>query len=78
MPASVTRRVAMPDEGIESLFGSLDDNLRFLESALQVRVRTSGHDVVVDGAGDDVQKAERVLGQLGDLLRQGYSFSAET
>jgi phosphate starvation-inducible protein PhoH and related proteins len=64
----------MPDEGIESLFGSLDDNLKSLESALQVRVRTSGHDVVVEGASDDVQKAERVLGQLGDLLRQGYRF----
>ena len=64
----------MPDEGIETLFGSLDDNLKSLESALQVRLRTSGHDVVVEGAHDDVQKAERVLGQLGDLLRQGYRF----
>jgi phosphate starvation-inducible PhoH-like protein len=69
------RRIAMPDEGIESLFGSFDENLRSLESALNVRLKTSGHDVVAEGTGDDVAHAERVLGQLADLLRQGYRFA---
>jgi phosphate starvation-inducible protein PhoH and related proteins len=69
------RRIAMPDEGIESLFGSLDENLRSLETALQVRLKTSGHAVLVEGSADDVARAERVFEQLGDLLRQGYRFS---
>ena len=30
------RRIPMPDEGIETLFGSFDENLRHLESALGV------------------------------------------
>ena len=50
MPASSMRRIAMPDEGIETLFGSFDENLRSLESALGVALKTSGHDVVVEGA----------------------------
>ena len=49
MPASSMRRIAMPDEGIETLFGSFDENLRHLESALDVTLKTSGHDVVVEG-----------------------------
>ncbi len=69
------RRIAMPDEGIESLFGSLDENLRSLETALQVRLKTSGHAVLVEGSAEDVVRAERVFEQLGDLLRQGYRFS---
>ena len=69
------RRIAMPDDGIETLFGSLDDNLRSLETALQVRLKTSGHAVLVEGAPDDVVKAERVFEQLGNLLRGGYRFA---
>ena len=65
----------MPDEGIESLYGSFDENLRHLESALNVRIKTIGHDVVVEGAPDDVPRAERVFEQLAGLLRQDYRFA---
>jgi phosphate starvation-inducible PhoH-like protein len=65
----------MPDEGIETLFGSFDENLRHLESTLNVTLKTRGHDVVVEGGAADVARAERVLGQLGALLRDGYRFA---
>jgi phosphate starvation-inducible PhoH-like protein len=68
------RRIAMPDEGLETLYGSFDENLRHLESALNIRLKTSGHDVVVEGNPDDVARAERVLEQLAGLLREGYRF----
>ena len=75
MPATAIRRVAMPDEGVETLFGSLDENLRSLEGALNVKLKTSGHDVVIEGGADEVSHAEVVLGQLADLLREGYRFA---
>jgi phosphate starvation-inducible PhoH-like protein len=65
----------MPDEGIETLFGSYDENLRQLESALNVRLRTVGHDVVIEGPSDDVARAEGAFEQLARLLRQGYRFA---
>jgi len=65
----------MPDEGIETLFGSFDENLRSLESALGVTLRTSGHDIVIEGISDDATRAERALGQLAGLLREGYRFA---
>ena len=34
------RKIAVPDEGIETLFGSYDENLRHLESLFDVRIRT--------------------------------------
>src|SRR6185295_15528899 len=75
MPPVSMRRIAMPDEGIESLYGSFDENLKNLETSLNVRLKTSGHDVVVEGAQEDVTVAERVLGQLASLLREGYRFA---
>jgi phosphate starvation-inducible PhoH-like protein len=77
MPASSARRIAMPDQGIETLFGSFDENLKGLESALNVRLKTSGHDVVVEGAAEDVSRAERILEQLAGLLRDGYRFGKD-
>src|SRR5215471_11927033 len=71
------RRITMPDEGIETLFGSLDANLRSLESALGVRLKTSGHDIVIDGNPDDVSRAGRAFEQLADLLREGYRFGRD-
>jgi phosphate starvation-inducible PhoH-like protein len=65
----------MPDEGLETLFGAFDENLRSLESALGVTLRTSGHDVVVEGEASEVARAERTLAQLGSLLREGYRFA---
>jgi len=75
MPGSTLRRVTMPDEGIETLFGPFDENLRSLESVLNVKIKTSGHDLVIDGSADDVGRAERALEQLSKLLRSGHRFS---
>ena len=37
-------RITLPEEGIETLFGSYDENLKYLESLWGVKVRTQGHD----------------------------------
>jgi phosphate starvation-inducible PhoH-like protein len=77
MPASAIRRIAMPDEGVDSLFGSFDENLKHLEGVLHVRVKTIGHDVVVEGESDELAvRAERVFAQLATLLRDGYRFGS--
>ncbi len=67
-------RVTMPDEGVETLYGPYDENLKQLEAALSVRLRTSGNDVVIEGNADGVARAERVFGQFAGLLRDGYRF----
>jgi len=64
----------MPDEGVETLYGPYDENLKQLEAALSVKLRTSGNDVVIEGNPDGVAKAERVFGQFAGLLRDGYRF----
>ena len=66
------RKIAVPDEGAESLFGNLDENLKHLEGLFTVRIRTSGQELIVEGDTADVARAERVLEQLTSLMRGGY------
>jgi phosphate starvation-inducible PhoH-like protein len=65
-------KITLPEEGIETLFGSYDENLKYLESLWGVKVRTQGHDLLVDGPPPAVEKVERLLGQLGALMADGY------
>ena len=66
------RKITVPDEGAESLFGTYDENLKHLESLFTVRIRTSGSELLVDGDPADVARAEKVLDQLSALIRGGY------
>jgi phosphate starvation-inducible protein PhoH and related proteins len=68
------RKIAVPDEGIETFFGSYDENLRNLETLFKVRIRTDGHELLVEGDPDSVERIERVVGQFTTLLREGYRF----
>jgi phosphate starvation-inducible protein PhoH and related proteins len=69
------KRISVPEEGIETLFGSYDENLKHLESLFNVRIRTQGHDLLVEGETPALDKIDRVVGQLSGLMREGYKLS---
>ena len=70
-------KISVPDEGIEILFGSRDENLKQLESQFGVQIRTDGHELIVSGDAEGVTKTERMIEQLSELLKEGYHFSRE-
>jgi phosphate starvation-inducible PhoH-like protein len=69
------RKVAVPEAGVTTLFGALDENLRHLESLLNVRIRTQGHDLMVEGEADSTARVARLIDQLGGLIGEGHSIS---
>ncbi|HSK09569.1 MAG TPA: PhoH family protein [Vicinamibacterales bacterium] len=69
------RKIAVPDSGMETLFGSYDENLRFLETLLNVTIRTHGHDLLVEGDSAGAEKVERVVSGLASLASEGYRIS---
>ncbi len=67
--------MAVPEAGVSTLFGALDDNLRQLESLLNVRIRTQGHDLMVEGDANSTARVARLMEQLGGLIDEGHSIS---
>ena len=69
------KRIAIPEEGIETLFGSYDENLKHLESRFNVSIRTQGHELLVEGSPPDLERVDRVVNQLSALMKDGYKLS---
>ena len=68
-------KISIPDEGIETLFGSYDENLKHLESLFGVQIRTDGQTLLVTGEPASLAAVERVVAQLTVLIREGYQLS---
>jgi phosphate starvation-inducible protein PhoH and related proteins len=72
------KKLTVPGDNAESvatLFGPYDENLKHLESLLGVRIRTQGHEILIDGEGSGPDIVERVLTQLVSLIRDGFPLS---
>jgi len=73
--ASAVRTIALPDEGVEALFGAYDENLRFIESVAGVRLTTQGHDLQVTGEAAAVAGVEHLVARLLALQKDGYQLA---
>ena len=68
-------RIPIPDEGIETLLGTYDENLKDLAKRFDVKISTDKHELLVVGDESDVAKVERVVSQVSQVIREGCSMS---
>jgi phosphate starvation-inducible PhoH-like protein len=68
--------IAVPERGMEVLFGTHDENLRFLEQQLKVRIRSQGNELFVEGDEQGSEVVRQVFEQLAALMKDGYSVCA--
>jgi phosphate starvation-inducible PhoH-like protein len=66
-------RIAVPERGAEALFGTQDENLRFLEQTFKVRIKNHGQELVIEGEPRDTQRVASIFEQLGALMKDGYT-----
>lgn len=62
--------------GIESLFGTRDENIRLLETGLNVRTRLMPDSIEIEGEDQDVARATEILGDYAALVREGQVFNS--
>ena len=62
-------------QGIESLFGTRDENIRLLEQALGVTTHLLEDSLEIAGSAEQVRRAEHLLSDYESLLREGYRFN---
>ncbi|MDT4969506.1 MAG: phosphate starvation-inducible protein PhoH [Acidobacteriota bacterium] len=69
------KKIELPPRGLETLFGVHDQNIKYLESLLDVRINARGQDLSVDGDPKDVGTVERILEDFADLFTEGKTFT---
>jgi phosphate starvation-inducible PhoH-like protein len=68
-------KIELPPRGLETLFGVHDQNIKYLETLLDVRINARGQDVSIDGDPRDVETAERILEDFSELFKEGRQFT---
>jgi len=63
----------VPERLSAELFGTYDENLRTIEKTSNVRIAARGSEIHLSGAPGEVERVERLLLQMVDLLESGYS-----
>jgi len=62
--------------GIESLFGTRDENIRLLERELNLRTRLTGQsELELEGEEPQVRRAERIVADYVGLVSEGVEFT---
>jgi phosphate starvation-inducible protein PhoH and related proteins len=61
--------------GIESLFGTRDENIRLIEGGLNVRTRLLNDSLEIEGEETGVARAENILTDYVSLVREGHVFN---
>ena len=57
--------------GISELFGTLDENIKLFESTLHVTTHLQDHDLEIEGAPAQVERAAQILGEYNNRVREG-------
>jgi phosphate starvation-inducible PhoH-like protein len=65
------RRTIEITGAIEPLFGTLDENLKLLESSLRVTTQLDDNRLVIEGEPVQVDRAARIIEQYNQLVREG-------
>jgi phosphate starvation-inducible PhoH-like protein len=64
-------KITLPERGLEVLFGPYDQNIKYLESLLSVRVGGRGGELTIEGDEADVAVVERILKDYSQLFSEG-------
>ncbi len=61
--------------GIESLFGTRDENIRLIETGLKVNTQLVDNLLEIEGEAEAVSRAENILEEYVALVREGHVFN---
>src|SRR5881394_2771514 len=64
--------LTLDEQGMHTLFGNHDENLRLIEDTFSVRISSRGNQINVQGSADHVAPVERLIEQMQRLIEQGY------
>jgi phosphate starvation-inducible protein PhoH and related proteins len=69
------KKIELPPRAVETLFGVHDQNIKYLESMLDVSIAARGSELLVDGGPQDIAAVEKILLDFAELFTQGERFT---
>lgn len=69
------KKLEIPPQGLNTLFGVQDQNIKFLESVLGVTIGTRGNELTISGDPKDIKTVERILHDFSELFNEGNQFT---
>lgn len=68
------KKIPLPDDSLNVLFGPQDENLKYLESLFSVTLHLRGSQLIIEGEEHDVGVVERIISDISLLLQQKHNF----
>ena len=69
------RKLELPPQGLKTLFGVQDQNIKYLETLLDVSISARGNELMLDGDPKAVETVEQILRDFAELFDEGNQFS---
>ncbi|HYP25289.1 MAG TPA: PhoH family protein [Blastocatellia bacterium] len=69
------KKINIPEEGVRALFGPYDENIKYLESLVSVRVHLRGNELTLEGDEQDVELVQSILEDFAALFEEGRRMS---
>ena len=69
------RKLELPPQGLNTLFGVQDQNIKYLESLLDVSIGARGNELLIEGDPRDIATVENILRDFGELFAEGSTFT---
>jgi phosphate starvation-inducible protein PhoH and related proteins len=69
------RKLELPPQGLKTLFGVQDQNIKYLETLLDVSIGARGNEIMIDGDPKDIETVENILLDFADLFDEGNQFT---
>ena len=69
------KKLELPPQGLNTLFGVQDQNIKYLESLLDVSIGARGNELLIDGDPNDIETVEQILKEFGEMFDEGQHFT---
>ncbi|MDQ3321055.1 MAG: PhoH family protein, partial [Acidobacteriota bacterium] len=69
------KKIELPPQGLKTLFGVQDQNIKYLETLLDITIGARGNEILLDGDPNDIETVEQILNDFAELFAVGNAFS---
>lgn len=69
------KKIELPPRGLNALFGVQDQNLKYLESLLDITIGARGNELTINGDAHNIQTLEQILNDFAELFDEGNTFT---